>query len=326
MSDSELGRPMVLVLGSPVGRLEDRQIDQIVNAARGMQVVHVDRPEELDALIGEAVILAVTPHRITGSRLRRAGRLRWAHLWTAGVDGAMVDEAVESPILFTSSKGNGAVPLAEQAMLLMLMLNRNAVRWVDAQREHRWDQFMHPELAGLTCGIVGLGNSGLEVARRAKAFDMRVLGLRRHYQPTPFVDEVLPREALHDLLRRSDVVVVTAPRTPETTGMFGEAEFRAMKPSATFICFSRGGIAQDEALLRALHEGWIAGAGLDVHGQEPLPPDSAFWTAPNTIVTPHNGAVTPQTKQRAVDIFVDNLKRFSLGEPLINLVDKRLGY
>jgi phosphoglycerate dehydrogenase-like enzyme len=122
------------------------------------------------------------------------------------------------------------------------------------------------------------------------------------------------------------VVVVTVPRTSETTALFGETEFRAMKPTATFICFSRGGIADDDALLRALREGWIAGAGLDVHGKEPLPPDSPFWDAPNTIVTPHNGASTPQTRQRAVDIFTDNLRRFTRGEPLVNLVDKGLGY
>ncbi|MGH2457976.1 MAG: NAD(P)-dependent oxidoreductase, partial [Chloroflexota bacterium] len=112
----------------------------------------------------------------------------------------------------------------------------------------------------------------------------------------------------------------------ETLGMFGETEFRAMKPSAYYVCFSRGGIADDVALLRALNGGWIAGAGLDVHGQEPLPADSPFWTAPNTIVTPHNGATTAMTRQRGVDIFVDNLKRYLAGQPLRNVVDKQAGY
>jgi phosphoglycerate dehydrogenase-like enzyme len=137
---------------------------------------------------------------------------------------------------------------------------------------------------------------------------------------------VLPQERLHDLLGRSDFVVVTAPRTAETTGMLGEAEFRAMKRSAYYICFSRGGIAEDAALLRALQEGWIAGAGLDAHGTEPLPPDSPFWEAPNTLITPHNGASTPFTRQRGIDIFADNLRRYLDGRPLHNLIDKTRGY
>jgi phosphoglycerate dehydrogenase-like enzyme len=140
------------------------------------------------------------------------------------------------------------------------------------------------------------------------------------------VDEVFPLERLHVLLGQSDFVVMTAPRTPESKGMLGEAEFRAMKSSAYYICFSRGGIADDAALLRALNEGWIAGAGLDAHTQEPLPPDSPYWTAPNTIVTPHNGATTPNTRQRGVDIFAENLGHFQAGEPLRNVVNKEAGY
>ena len=123
-----------------------------------------------------------------------------------------------------------------------------------------------------------------------------------------------------------DFVVVTAPLTPETRGMLGEDEFRAMKPTAFFIVFSRGGIADDDALLRALDEGWIAGAGLDNFGTEPLPADSPFWTARNTICTPHNGATSEGMILRGLDIFVENLGRFARGEELINVVDKAAGY
>ncbi|WP_343941884.1 NAD(P)-dependent oxidoreductase [Pseudonocardia zijingensis] len=127
-------------------------------------------------------------------------------------------------------------------------------------------------------------------------------------------------------MARSDFVVVTAPLTPETRGMLGEEEFRAMKPTAFFIVFSRGGIADDAALLRAVDEGWIAGAGLDNFGEEPLPADSPFWTARNTICTPHNGATTEATLRRGADIFIDNLGRFAHGEELVNIVDKAAGY
>src|SRR5207342_2236570 len=130
------------------------------------------------------------------------------------------------------------------------------------------------------------------------------------------VDEVIPRERLHDLLRASDFVVMTAPMTPETEGMLGEAEFRAMKPTAYYICFSRGGIADDGALLRALQEGWIAGAGLDAHGIEPLPSDSPFWDLPNVIITPHNGAASNGNEKRVAEIFIANFGRWVRGEPL----------
>jgi phosphoglycerate dehydrogenase-like enzyme len=315
----------IIVFGSTAGRLTDAQVAQIrASAGNGMEIL--ETPAEIDDRIGDAIVLAVPPGQITSARLRRASRLRWIHLWAAGVDGAMVPELGDGRVVVTSSKGNGAVPLAEHAMMLMLMLNRNAVRSIEAQRKHRWDQFMHSELNGLTCGVVGLGHSGLEVARKAAVFNMQVIGLRRTYRPTPEVQELYPRDRLREFLARSDVVVVTVPRTSETIGMFGEQEFRAMKPSALYVCFSRGGIADDRALLQALREGWIAGAGLDVHAQEPLPADSPFWDLPNTIVTPHNGASTPQTRQRAVDIFLDNLRRFSRDEEMLNVVDLTTGY
>jgi phosphoglycerate dehydrogenase-like enzyme len=216
--------------------------------------------------------------------------------------------------------------LAEHAMMLMLMLNRDAPRWARAQAERRWEHVYHGELTGLTCAIIGLGHSGQDLARKAKAFHMRVIGMRRSDRPAPDVDAIYPRERLHEFLGQADFVVVSAPLTPETRGLLGEAEFRAMKPTAYYICFSRGGIADDDALLRALNERWIAGAGLDAHAQEPLPPDSPFWTAPNTIVTPHNGATTALTRQRGIDIFAENLRRYVAGRPLINLVDKAAGY
>ena len=128
--------------------------------------------------------------------------------------------------------GGRAIPLAEHAMMLMLMLNRDMPRWMRAQAERRWDHWSHPELNGLTCGIIGLGYSGQDLALKCQAFHMRVIGIRRTAQPTPHVDQMFTRDRLRDFLGQSDFVVVTAPRTPETTGMLGAAEFRAMKPTA----------------------------------------------------------------------------------------------
>ena len=305
------------------GELNEAQLSQIRAAAPAADVRYFGSRAELEAVVEQADIIGGS---LSAAALARASRLTWVQSWAAGTNEILYPEMVASPVTVTSCAGNGAVPLAEHAIMLMLMLSRDAPRWLRNQAEHKWERWYHPELAGLTCGIIGLGYSGKDLARKAKAFDMRVIGTRRTPQPTENVDEVFPMERLHELLGQSDFVVMTAPRTPETRGMLGEAEFRAMKPSAYYICFSRGGIADDAALLRALNEGWIAGAGLDAHSQEPLPPDSPFWSAPNTIVTPHNGATTPGTRQRGVDIFVDNLRRYLAGTTLHNIVDKQAGY
>jgi phosphoglycerate dehydrogenase-like enzyme len=311
--------PTVFVTGA----VTDEQLAQIRAAAPGSDVRYFATREALEARIEEAEVIA---GNLSPAALARAERLRWVQSWAAGPDALLYPEMIASPVVCTSCKGNGAIPLAEHAIMLMLMLNRDAVRWLRDQDAHRWAHRPHGELNGLTCGIIGLGYSGVDLALKCKAFHMRTLGIRRTPRPTPHVDEVFPHERLNDLLAEADFVVVTAPRTPETIGMLGEAQFRAMKPTAYYVCFSRGGIADDGALLRALQEGWIAGAGLDAHGEEPLPAESPFWDLPNTIVTPHNGATTPKTRQRGIDIFVENLRRYQAGEPLVNVIDKEAGY
>jgi phosphoglycerate dehydrogenase-like enzyme len=306
------------------GQVQPHQLDQIKAAAPGADVRYFKTHQELEANIEQAEVVAAS--HLSADALARARRLKLVQSWAAGPDQLMTPEMKASDVVCTSCKGNGAIPLAEHAMMLMLMLNRDARRWLRAQSEHRWDHWNHPELNGLTCGIIGLGHSGQDLALKCKAFHMRVLGLRKTAQPTPNVDELFSHDRLHEFLGQSDFVVVTAPRTPETAGMLGEAEFRAMKPTAYYICFSRGGIADDAALLKALREGWIAGGGLDAHAKEPLPADSPFWDLPNAIVTPHNGASTPFTRQRGIDIFVENLRRYQAGQPLHNVIDKHAGY
>lgn len=305
------------------GDFPETRLAELRAIAPEAEVVFLADAGAIEAGIADADIVAGP---VSPAALARAERLAWVHSWLAGPNPQLYPAFVAHPVTLTCSKGNGAIPLAEHAMLLMLMLNRNAVRLLDAQRDRRWDRFIHGELNGLTVGILGAGHSGADLALKAKAFHMRVLGLRRTPRPTPDFDVMYGRDDLHAFLAASDFVVVTAPRTPDTEGMLGEAEFRAMKRTAYYICFSRGGIADDAALLRALEENWIAGAGLDAHGTEPLPPDSPFWRAPNTIITPHNGAATPATRARGHDIFIANLKRWLAGEELANVVDKRLGY
>lgn len=305
------------------GEIDDLRLAELKSIAPDADVRFFEKMADLEADIEGAEVVA---GQLSPDGLLQAKNIKWVHSWAAGPNAQLFPAFVEHPVVLTCSKGNGAIPLAEHAMMLMIMLNRNAMRWIEGQRNRKWDSFFHGELNGLTVGIIGAGYSGVDLALKAKAFHMRVLGLRRHAQPTPNFDEMYTRDSLHEMLRECDFVVVTAPKTPETENMLGEDEFRAMKSTAYYVCFSRGGVANDDALLKALKEGWIAGAGLDAHGVEPLPPESAFWDAPNTIITPHNGATTLKTKERGYRIFADNLTRYVAGEPLINIVDKVNGY
>jgi phosphoglycerate dehydrogenase-like enzyme len=206
--------------------------------------------------------------------------------------------------------------------MLMLMLSRQAPRWADAQREHRWERFTHDELSGRTVGIYGYGNVGRELAVRARAFGMTVVGLRRRpVEPGDPVDRMLPPDAVDELAAVSDFLVVAAPLTDETAGAIGLRTLRELGPHGHLVVVSRGGIVREPDLVTALRDGVVAGAGLDAHATEPLPPDSPLWDLPRTIVTPHNGATTPSTADRGTAIFLDNLDRWLARRPLRNVVD-----
>ena len=310
-----------------VGTLDQTQLDELVEAAGDHPLEPVKNlaairgPDDtVEALIGVAG--SVDPV------LDRLPRLRWVHSGAAGVDATLTPRLRASRIDLTSATGNGAVPLAEHAAMLMLMLNRDAPRWARAQTEHRWDRFTHDELHGKTLGIIGLGHSGTHLAGIGQALGMTVLGLTRRPRPNPnpHVAATYAPPDLHSFLSRCDVVVITAPHTPETAGLIDAAALASMRPGAHVICISRGGIIDDEALLHALDSGHIGGAGIDAHTVEPLPADSPFWDHPRVIVTPHNGATTAQTAARGNEIMLDNLRRFVTGRPLANLVDKESGY
>ena len=192
-------------------------------------------------------------------------------------------------------------------------------RW--SIRDETW------ELAGRILGIVGLGGTGIDVAKRAQGFDMRVIAVDPEEVDAPsFVRDVWKMSRFHDLLAESDIVSICAPLTNETRGMFDDEAFRRMKPSALLINVTRGEIVDEPSLLRALEENRIGGAGLDVTPQEPLPPDSPLWDMPNVIITPHVAGGSPVRLDRTVGLFCDNLARSLAGKPLLSVIDKRKGY
>ncbi len=258
-----------------------------------------------------------------------AEQLKWVQVLGAGVDGLLFPEFVESDVVLLSAKGYVGPHLADQTWALILGLIRGVGRAVRERTwENRWsirDQTC--ELAGLTLGIVGLGGTGIDVAKRAQGFDMRVIAVDPEDIDAPsFVHEVWKMGRFYDLLAESDIVSICAPLTNETHGMFDDEAFRRMKPSALLINVTRGRIVDESSLLRALEEGLIGGAGLDVTPEEPLPQDSPLWDMPNVIVTPHVAGGSPHRDDRTVGLFCDNLERYLVGKPLLSVIDKRKGY
>lgn len=263
------------------------------------------------------------------SLFNTAEQLKWVQVLGAGVDGLLFPEFVESDVVLLSAKGYVGPHLADQTWALILGLIRGVGRAVRERTwENRWSiRDETCELTGATLGIVGLGGTGIDVAKRAQGFDMRVIAVDPEDVDAPsFVHEVWKMDRFYDLLAESDIVSICAPLTEETHSMFDDEAFRRMKPSALLINVTRGKIVDEPSLLRALKEGLIGGAGLDVTPEEPLPQDSPLWDMPNVIVTPHVAGGSPHRDDRTVGLFCDNLERFLVGKPFLSVIDKRKGY
>jgi len=258
-----------------------------------------------------------------------ASRARWVHTRSAGLDGILFPALLESPVTLTNARGVFSEILGEFAMGAMLFFAKDFRRLMTSQIGGKWDPFDVVEIRGQTLGLVGYGDIGRAVARRAHAFGMNVVALRRRPELTrddPHVSQVLPPEGKHDMLRQSDYVAVVAPLTPESRGMIAAPEFDVMKPSAVLINVGRGPVVEEAALVRALRERRIRGAALDVFDTEPLPAGHPFYTLDNVLLSPHSADQTSDWKERAMRLFLENFRRYRSGEPLINVVNKKLGY
>ena len=268
---------------------------------------------------------------ITREAFLAAKQLKWIQNTGAGVEKlARIAELAESDVIVTNTRGAHAATIAEHTFGLLISLTRNLPQTFQAQRDHDWRiQFANPMvgLTGLTLGMVGLGNIGRAIAKRGRAFDMNVIAIDAHEVPKPdYVTELRLSDGLDDLMRRSDVVAVTTPRTPKTEGLLGEQQLTLMKRTSYLLVVSRGGIVDEVALARMLREGRLAGAGLDVTATEPLPENSPLWDTPNLLITPHCSGRSAFTSASVTAIFHENLRRYLSGETLTNLVDLKLGY
>lgn len=285
-----------------------------------------------DRLLPEAEVVlgwAVRPHNFASAK-----RLEWIHVTAAGVGAALFPELVASPVTFTNSRGLHATSMAEHALGMMLAVARKLHLARDAQREARWtDRAMWSEpppfrdLEGSSLGLLGLGQVGGAIARRARAFGMTVRAVTRtpRSDPAP-AHEVWPAERLGDLAAASDWLVVVAPSTPATKAIVSRAVLERLPAHAVVLNLGRGALVDEPALVERLASGAIAGAALDVFAGEPLPAESPLWRMPQVIVTPHVSGYGPRYWERAMEMFAANLRARLDGRPLANLVDKREGY
>lgn len=261
-----------------------------------------------------------TPHFLEA--FPRAERLRWAHAASAGVDVVVSEDVVHAGVTVTNSRGIFDPGIAEWVLGTMLLFAKDLLGSLHLQRERTWEHRDSEMLRGKRLLVVGAGSIGREVAKLAKAAGVRVSGIARSERPDdPDFGRVAPQDELHERLPEADYVVVTAPLTDETRDMFGPDEFRAMRSTARFLNVGRGPIHQEDALVDALREGEIAGAGLDVFETEPLPGSSPLWTMPNVFVSPHQSGDYIGWTETLVELFVDNFRRFVRGDELRNVVD-----
>jgi D-2-hydroxyacid dehydrogenase (NADP+) len=259
------------------------------------------------------------------SAVRKAPRLKWLHVFNAGVDHPIYAEIMARGVRLTTSAGSTAEPIAHTVVAALLMLARNFPRWLAAQRQRAWDP-MRPayfprDLRGQSAIVYGLGHVGREIARLARVLGLTVIGVRRSpRRDDDPVDEVHPPGRLADLLPACDWLILACPLTAQTRGLVDARLIARLPKGARLINIARGEIVDEPALIEALRSGHLSGAYLDVFEKEPLPADSPLWGLPNVIVSPHTAAVTAGNDDRVYAMFRDNLARYARGEPLVNEV------
>ena len=334
--------PLKLVIHPPIDAARESALGAV---AGSLQVVNVPDSTAAQAAIADADAFF---GKLTPELLSAATRLRWVQSPTASLEHYLFPALVEHPCVLTNMRGLYSDVIADQVLGYILCAARNLHLYVRQQVERRWSPVggeqgrvnfatgpgvvndidrAHRHLADLTVGIVGYGAIGQEIARRAQAFSMRVVAVDPLVKQSPLpIDALWELDGLPQLLEQSDFVVVAAPHTPETAQMFRAAQFAQMRRSAWFINIGRGAIVSLDDLVQALETKQIAGAALDVFEQEPLPVEHPLWKFENVIITPHVAGYSPRIAERHLGVLVENVRRFVAGEPLENVVNKRMWF
>jgi phosphoglycerate dehydrogenase-like enzyme len=277
-----------------------------------------------DALLARAhALLAWRPPRNTTAR---APRLTWAQSLTGGMEQWLAAADLPPSVTLTCARGTHRVQMPEHIIAALFLVTKQLGPIVLDQRDRRWTRRVNPTLAGTTLGILGIGAIGAEVARKASALEMRVIGTRRDPANVPGVERVYGPDGTDTVLRESDFVLLLLPSTTETRDLMNRTTLPRMKPSAWLLNFGRGDLVVDDDLVAAVKAKQIAGAVLDVFRKEPLPPEHPFWTTEGIVVFPHVGGLHPVRDNFVAELFVDNLRRFAAGQPLREVVDRTRGY
>ena len=297
----------------------------------------LERPEEDEkrwmSLLAEAEVLFDFDRTHLADLPERAPSLRWIQATSAGI-GQLVAKhryAERMPeVQFTTTSGVHAIPLAEYALMSILMFRRRVPKMLADQRERRWERFASSDLVERSLVVVGMGSIGRAVARYASAFGMQTIGVKRTLagvEPASLhLQALYASDELHTAICGAEHLVLSAPHTPETEGLIGAAELALLAPGAIVVNVARGALIDESALVDALESGHVGGAALDVFQEEPLSTDSPFWTMPDVLVCSHSAGTTDRENERITEIFCDNLRRYLAGEPLRNVLDTNRMY
>ena len=269
---------------------------------------------------------ALLAFRAKPGLLPKAERLRWIQSLTAGVEGWLALPDLPASVALTCARGTHRVQMPENILGALFHITKPYAAIVEDQKQSKWTRRVSETLAGKTLGILGLGAIGVEVARKAAALEMRVIGTKLSPSPIPHVERVYSTAETGEVLAQSDFVLLLLPVTRETRGYINSARLAKMKPTAHLLNFGRGELIVDADLVDALHRKVIAGAILDVFAVEPLPVEHPFWRTPGITVLPHIGGLHPTRDSVVAELFVENLKRFLAGQPLLHAVDRARGY
>ncbi|TVY10562.1 D-2-hydroxyacid dehydrogenase [Paenibacillus cremeus] len=301
---------------------------QIRRIAPEFELFHSKDKEALKSELRDAEIVAGWNSLAEAECFEPDAKLRWVQNWGAGVDRMPLHRFAERQVVLSNASGVHPNPISESVLAMMLALTRGVHRSIQNQGKRYWKPLNQlGEMHGKTVGIIGVGAIGTEIAKLCKAFDMRVIGVKRTAEPVANVDRMVTLEQLDEVLVESDYVVSTLPLTQETEQLFGAEQFARMKPTAYYINIGRGKTTHTKALIEALQKGELAGAGLDVFETEPLPESDPLWELDNVIITAHNSGSTQQYEDRAMEIFLHNLKDYVAGRtPSRNVVDLERQY
>lgn len=316
----------ILILENSHFHMEADRAKLIMDTIPGTQVTLVRHREVTPKLLQKAEVIFGWPGTVD---IKAAENLRWIHLPSAGADSyTNGDIILPMQVTLTTSSGVYGMPIAEHVLAMIFSYNRNLQDYAYHKEKSLWKGIgTTRDFFGSTIGVIGLGDIGSEVAKRAKALGARVLAVKRTPSAPPeYVDSLYSTEELDEVLLQADYIVLALPNTAKTKAIINEDRLRKMKTDAFLVNIGRGALIDQEALIKALQNEWIGGVGLDVTTPEPLPENSPLWELPNVIITPHMSGISPTNDRRKFDIFYRNLKHYVAGQQMINVVDLKEGY